>query len=111
MKKIGIFLAIALSIGMCVSCKNPKPVGEAVKKFAKKYRAASKSDALRDLKFKHRFEKAQELYDNYTSSSPCGTCNGYGVVYQVDSYGNVITDYDGNTIFYFCPSCGGSGSN
>ena len=111
MKKIAIFLTIALAIGMCVSCKNPRPAEEAVKTMVKKYQAASKSDAVRYLRYKHKYEQAQELYDDYMSSSPCGTCNGCGVVYEVDSYGNVITDYDGNTIFYFCPTCGGSGSN
>ncbi|MBQ2980142.1 MAG: hypothetical protein IJE18_08565 [Bacteroidaceae bacterium] len=110
MKKIAIFVAIVLSVGLCISCRNSSNTKLFVDKAVKEYRAASKSDAVRYLKTQNRINQAERLIDNYYSSSSCSTCNGYGVVYQVDAYGNVITDYYGNTIYYFCPTCGGSGN-
>lgn len=108
MIKFVFFVAIILLTGFCVSCRNSSKAKRFVEKAVNEYRAASKSDAVRYLKTRNRINKAKELLDNYTSSSSCSTCNGYGVVYQVDIYGNVITDYYGNTIFYFCPECGGA---
>ena len=39
----------------------------------------------------------------------CGQCNGTGMVYLLDGYGNIMTDYYGNPQIAPCPACGGSG--
>ena len=103
MKKITFLVAIVLSMGLCVSCRNTSKTTDFVKKAVNKYRAANESDAIRYLKMRNRINQVEKLINNNTSY--CSTCNGYGVVYQIDEYGNVITDYYGNTIFYLCPSC------
>lgn len=40
----------------------------------------------------------------------CGQCGGGGVCYQLDSYGNIMTDIYGNPLLFQCPVCLGSGS-
>ena len=39
----------------------------------------------------------------------CPYCNGGGIVYVTDMYGNVLVDYYGNPQTSSCGNCGGSG--
>lgn len=39
----------------------------------------------------------------------CPYCNGSGIVYATDMYGNVLVDYYGNPQTITCGNCGGSG--
>ena len=39
----------------------------------------------------------------------CPYCNGGGIVYATDMYGNVLVDYYGNPQTITCGNCGGSG--
>lgn len=39
----------------------------------------------------------------------CPYCNGGGIVYATDMYGNVLVDYYGNPQTSSCGNCGGSG--
>lgn len=39
----------------------------------------------------------------------CPYCNGGGIVYVTDMYGNVLVDYYGNPQTITCGNCGGSG--
>lgn len=39
----------------------------------------------------------------------CPYCNGGGIVYATDMYGNVLVDYYGNPQTASCGNCGGSG--
>lgn len=39
----------------------------------------------------------------------CPYCNGGGIVYATDMYGNVLADYYGNPQTSSCVNCGGSG--
>lgn len=112
MKKIQIttgslILLISLVLASCGKASKAKPI---IEKAYKEYKAASKSDAVQYLKWKNRYEQAERIYNEVTTS-PCGTCNGYGVVYLVDEYGYAITDYNGNYQFQFCPHCGGTGQD
>lgn len=103
---IGILLVM---LGMVCSCRNASKAKPVIEEVVNSYKAASKSDAIRYLKTKNRMEMAEDLYNEITVPNPCSTCNGYGVVYQIDSYGNPVTDYYGNIQFLYCPSCGGTG--
>ena len=104
MKK-NLLLIVALS-ALSLSCNGFK---KGARYAYKEYQAASKSDAVRYLKSQNRKQMAEDLYNDYIASSPCSTCNGYGVVYEIDSYGNAITDGYGNVQLFFCPDCGGNG--
>lgn len=101
-------IVCSLSFLSCGKASKAKPV---IEKAYKEYKAASKSDAVQYLKWKHRYEQAERIYNEITTLSPCGTCNGYGVVYLVDEYGYAITDYNGNYQFQLCPYCGGTGKD
>lgn len=94
---------------MISSCNKASKARPIIEKAAAEWRAASKSDAVRYLKTQNRIQMAEDIYNGYTSSTPCSTCNDYGVVYQVDTYGNIVTDYNGNVQYFFCPTCGGTG--
>lgn len=39
----------------------------------------------------------------------CPYCNGGGIIYATDMYGNVLVDYYGNPQTITCGNCGGSG--
>lgn len=39
---------------------------------------------------------------------PCPHCQGNGMVYATDMYGNLIYDYYGNPQVVYCPQCGGN---
>lgn len=107
MKKIPILILCVLVLTSISSCRKDS---SKVVKSIKEWRAASKSDAIQFLKWKHRFEQAEKVYNNMIYS-PCSTCNGTGVVYQIDPYGNIVTDYYGNVQYFWCPSCAGTGNN
>lgn len=110
MKVKAIVSVLMLSALMLCSCGgSASKARPAIEKAVRNYRAASKSDAARYLKMKNRMEQARNIYNEYFTSDLCRTCGGTGVVYQINEYGYVVTDYYGNTIFYFCPICGGSG--
>ena len=94
---------------LCISCGKASKAKPLIEDAVETYKAANRSDAIRYLKTKNRIEMAEDIYNNYISSSPCSMCNGYGVVYKTDAYGNAITDYYGNVQLFFCPVCGGSG--
>lgn len=54
-------------------------------------------------------------YNEYEETAPqayyatCPYCNGGGIVYATDMYGNVLADYYGNPQTSSCGNCGGSG--
>lgn len=106
---VAVVLAI-LFAGMLSSCRNVSKAKPVIEDIYKEYKAASKSDAVKYLKWKNRYEQAERVYNN-TIHTPCGTCNGYGVVYLVNEYGQALTDYDGNYQFQLCPNCGGTGEH
>lgn len=106
--KISTLLIFVLPM-LCISCGKPSKAKPLIEDAVEAYKAANRSDAIRYLKTKNRIEMAEDIYNNYISSSPCSMCNGYGVVYKTDAYGNAITDYYGNVLLFFCPTCGGSG--
>lgn len=107
-KVVVIALTTIAANTVASSCnKAPKSV-PVIKKAYDEIRAASKSDAIQYLKWQHRLEQAERVYNNLTVN-PCVYCNGYGVVYQVDQYGNALIDYNGNYQIVFCPACGGTG--
>lgn len=104
--------------GVCVaalalssSCKNASKAKPIVDEVVNSYKAASKSDAIRYLKMQNRIQMAEDIYNDLTAPNPCSTCNGYGVVYQIDPYGNAVRDYYGNVQFFYCPTCGGTGQD
>lgn len=105
-KTILPILFLSMLIASCGKASKAEPI---VKEAIEAYKAANRSDAVRYLKMKHRLEMAENVYNNYISSYPCSMCNGYGVVYKTDDYGNAVTDDYGNVQLFFCPTCGGSG--
>lgn len=107
-KTIALLSLIFLLGLFAPSCNKASKAAPIIKDLYKGYRAASKKDAIRYLKWKNRIEQAERIYNN-AYHTPCGTCNGYGVVYLVDDMGYPITDYAGNYQLQYCPACGGSG--
>lgn len=108
-KFLSLLALASISAITLSSCNNPSKVKTVIEKGVKSYKAASKTDAVRYLKAKHRMEMANDIYNGYIAPLPCSTCNGYGVVYQIDAYGNAITDYYGNILYSYCPHCNGTG--
>lgn len=109
LKTINCICVVAiLSLGFS-SCNKASKVTPIVEKAASEWKAANESDAIRFLKMKNRLQMAEDIYNGYIAPSPCFTCNGYGVVYQIDLNGNVVTDGYGNIQYYFCPTCSGTG--
>ena len=45
-----------------------------------------------------------------SASRICWQCQGWGVVGYVNSYGNFVTDYNGNIVTTTCPVCNGNGT-
>ena len=64
-------------------------------------------------KWEDRIENYLEDEDNGTAPQPvtvpCPHCQGNGMVYATDMYGNVVFDYYGNPQVVNCPQCGGHG--
>ena len=111
MKAKHLFLLALVSISAIAfsSCKNASKAKPLIEDVVKSYKAASKTDAVRYWKARNRVDMANKIYDGYIAPTPCSTCNGYGVVYQIDAYGNAITDYYGNIQYFYCPHCNGTG--
>ena len=60
-------------------------------------------------------ERVDNCLGNDDESEPqavtitCPQCQGNGIVYATDMYGNVIYDYYGNAQTTYCPNCQGNG--
>lgn len=108
MKRFSILVACLACVFCFSSCngKSAKTTERVVKETWQKYRKASQSDGVRYLKSKHKLEQIENAINKY---NVCNTCSGWGVVYHVDNYGNLITDYYGNPKLFECEHCGGSG--
>lgn len=58
------------------------------------------------------YDDADNDYEDTQSQvnyATCPYCNGGGIVYATDMYGNVLVDYYGNPQTITCGNCGGSG--
>ena len=71
-----------------------------------KYRKAKKwQDRIENC-----FEEDEEVETTpQPVTIPCPHCQGNGMVYATDMYGNLIYDYYGNPQVVYCPQCGGNG--
>jgi len=109
MKKVVLFCMVIASIGL-FSCnaKTGKKAVEVGKKVYNEYKVFNNSSAGKYLKYQ-RYKQQLEKINNTYSSSLCWQCQGWGVVGYVDSYGNFVTDYNGNIVTTTCPVCNGSG--
>lgn len=56
------------------------------------------------------YDDDESSYEQQVYTVQCTQCSGSGIVYVVDSYGNVQYDYYGTPLISQCPSCGGSGT-
>lgn len=103
---LGIVLCGTMSL---VSCKNGKQAKQIYNVVRKEYKALNENNAYKNAKARFRYERAKEyLNDSYTYSL-CSSCNGYGVLYLADEYGNAIVDDYGNFSFVQCDDCDGNG--
>ena len=64
-------------------------------------------------KWQDRIENCFEEEENVETTPqpvtiPCPHCQGNGMVYATDMYGNLIYDYYGNPQVVYCPQCGGN---
>lgn len=76
----------------------------ALKTYKNKRRAERVRDNIEDF-----FEEDEEEYVPQQTIIQCPQCNGGGIVYVVDAYGNIVTDYYGNAQTMYCPNCQGQG--
>lgn len=108
MKRFSLLVA-GLACVLCLSScngKTAKTTGRVVKEAWQEYRKVSQSNGVRYLKAKNKLEQIDNAINRY---NVCDACDGWGVVYHVDNYGNIITDYYGNPALFTCDYCGGSG--
>lgn len=108
MKKFSL-LVVILACAFCFSScngKSAKTTERVVKEAFQEYRKVSQNDGVRYLRTKHKLEQIDNAINQ---RNVCHTCDGYGVVYHIDNYGNIITDYYGNPALFTCDQCGGSG--
>lgn len=108
-KRLCLLMFVTASAIAFSSCKNVSKIKPLVDDVLKSYKAASKTDAIRYLKAKNRMDIVNRIRSGHIVPTPCSTCNGYGVVYQIDAYGNAVTDYYGNILYFYCPHCNGTG--
>lgn len=133
MKNFSFILSVlffSLLFTSCRGCNGKRVATEAaefVEKKASKYiERESKafedeeSSALRTYKNKRRADRIRDNIDNLLEEDEeeyvpqqtiiqCPQCNGGGIVYVVDAYGNIVTDYYGNAQTMYCPNCQGQG--
>ena len=55
------------------------------------------------------YDNDYEDTQSQVNYATCPYCNGGGIVYATDMYGNVLVDYYGNPQTITCGNCGGSG--
>lgn len=63
-------------------------------------------------RLRHSYSNDDNEYDDNATQAyyvACPYCNGVGVVYVTDIYGNVLVDYYGNPQTTTCSNCGGGG--
>lgn len=104
MKKIILIFCSIFTLSSFVSCK-----GKQVKAIYEGYRAFTESDAYKCYKAYHRAQTVKNLLASQPSYSLCEKCNGYGILYLVDSYGNPMLDAYGNYSTVICDNCQGYG--
>lgn len=109
MKKVALVCMVIASISL-FSCnaKTGKKAAEMGKKAYNEYKAFNKSNAGKYLRYQRYKDKLEQI-NTVSSSRICWQCQGWGVVGYVDSYGNFVTDYNGNIVTATCPVCNGSG--
>lgn len=71
-----------------------------------KYRKIKKSAKRANDFFEEDDEAERTPQPVYTI---CPQCQGNGMVYMTDIYGNMVFDYYGNPQVTYCPRCGGIG--
>ncbi len=98
---ISIFLPIVLT-----SCKDARSNKKIIDTIRKEYKALNNNNGA---KYRYRYETAKRHVENSYNYRICLTCNGYGILYSVDLYGNPIVDYYGNFQFTGCHNCNGYG--
>jgi len=103
---LSVILCVALSL---VSCKNGKQAKQIINVVKNEYKALNESSAYKNAKARLRYERAKEYINSSYTYSICSTCNGYGMLYLADEYGNAVTDYNGNFTFVECEDCRGNG--
>ncbi len=110
MKRYGIISIVvcAFVLTLC-GCKDARTTKKVIDTVRKEYKALNSNNAYKYHKYKHRYETAKKYINNSNQTHLCGTCNGYGVLYLIDAYGNAITDGYGNFQFTSCSNCGGNG--
>lgn len=96
-----------------------KKAGKYLNRDAKTFES-EESSALRTYKNKRRADRLRENIDEHLEEDAeeyvpqqiviqCTQCNGGGIVYVVDGFGNIVTDYYGNAQTMYCPNCKGQG--
>ncbi len=108
-KKNVVLVMSILSLFAVSSCKKTSTVDDAVNWAVKEYKALNSNNAYKYSKYKHNYETAKEYINTYNSTEMCGQCNGYGVLYLVNSDGSPILDVYGDYQFTSCDQCGGYG--
>ncbi|MBQ9312131.1 MAG: hypothetical protein IJ213_03695 [Bacteroidales bacterium] len=100
-------LFICSTIFLCTACK-PK-----IKDVERLYKSVTESDAYRFYKMQNRVHKFNQLREYIYSSyvKKCDMCNGWGILYISDEYGNAILDNYGNIQYVYCGKCHGEGIN
>lgn len=74
----------------------------------------STKNANKASKSRRRHNRGDNCYEETETTPqpvtvPCPHCQGNGMVYATDMYGNLIYDYYGNPQVVYCPQCGGKG--
>ena len=134
-RHIPSFLMVSLLVGACflsTSCRGAggkKAATEAVE-YVERKAATMGDDASRlsreseeEYSSYSNYRKARKLQDRIDRISeedeetggmsqpvtiPCPHCQGNGMVYVTDTYGNMMFDYYGNPQVTYCPQCGGT---
>lgn len=73
------------------------------------YRSTRKTSRPRHYSSYDDDDNDYEDTQSQANYATCPYCNGGGIVYATDMYGNVLVDYYGNPQTITCGNCGGSG--
>ena len=108
-----ILITLSFVLFSC-NAKTARKAEELAKKTYEDYKVAREKNPGIRYKEEELKNKLSETWNNKEEkryvSKICGQCGGGGVCYQLDSYGNIMTDIYGNPLLFQCPVCHGSGS-
>ena len=97
-----------LERGTLVVEENANKAGKSAEEEYNSYQNYRKAKKLQD-RIENCFEADEEVETTpQPVTVPCPHCQGNGMVYATDIYGNLIYDYYGNTQVVYCPQCGGN---